>query len=133
MDLHRKTERKDLLTEHLYTIIRENELRKAKKLAELMAKLNVATDDVLSEQKIAFLEAGNNDDTSIKQNSSEVTVSLSQEEKSSDKKQELNPESNNCPVNTFGETTAINETKVDITANTLVTEVLPEKQVTVMS
>lgn len=131
MDLHRKTERKDLLTEHLYTIIRENELRKAKKLAELMAKLNVATDDVLSDQKTAVLEAGNNDDTSIKQNSSEVSVS--QEEKSSSKKQELNPESNNCPVNTVEETTAINETKVDITADTLVTEVLPENEVTVMS
>ncbi|XP_068728895.1 RAB6-interacting golgin-like [Montipora capricornis] len=44
MDLHRKTERKDLLTEHLYTIIRENELRKAKKLEELMTKLNSAPD-----------------------------------------------------------------------------------------
>ena len=133
MDLHRKTERKDLLTEHLYTIIRENELRKAKKLGELMAKLNVATDDVslLCEQKTTVLEAGNNDDTSIEQNSSEVLVS--HEEKSSNKKQELNPESNNCPVNTVEETTAINETKVDISADTLVTKVLPENEVTGMS
>ena len=50
MDLHRKTERKDLLTEHLYTIIRENELRKAKKLEELMVKLNVGNDVGFSAQ-----------------------------------------------------------------------------------
>lgn len=45
LDLHNKTERKDLLTEHLYTIIRENELRKAKKLEELMAKLNTSANN----------------------------------------------------------------------------------------
>lgn len=129
MDLHRKTERKDLLTEHLYTIIRENELRKAKKLEELMAKLNVATDETFPEDKNAVLEAGN-DETGIKQNSE---VSVPQEEKSSSQNHEFNPESNKCPVDTVGETTAINETKVDVTAETLVAEVLPENEVTVTS
>jgi len=47
-DLHNKSEAKDLLTEHLYTIIHQNEVRKAKKLAELTHKLELepAEDDV---------------------------------------------------------------------------------------
>ncbi len=36
-----KSDTKDQLTQHLYTIIQENELRKAKKLEELMSKLNM--------------------------------------------------------------------------------------------
>jgi len=39
MDYHKKKEHKDQLQECLYTIIQENEIRKAKKLEELMAKL----------------------------------------------------------------------------------------------
>ncbi|XP_020612357.1 RAB6-interacting golgin-like [Orbicella faveolata] len=112
MDLHKKTEKKDLLTEHLYTIIRENELRKAKKLEELMAKLNVATDETLSEDKTAVLEAGS-DESGIVQNSD---ISVPQEEKVNC---ELKPESNNSPVNTTGETAAIDESKVDVKAETM--------------
>ena len=40
-DLHNKSEAKDLLTEHLYTVIHQNEVRKAKKLAELTHKLEL--------------------------------------------------------------------------------------------
>ena len=40
-DLHRKSEAKDLLTEHLYTVIHQNELRKGQKLAELTRKLEL--------------------------------------------------------------------------------------------
>ena len=40
MDYHKKKEHKDQLQECLYTIIQENEIRKAKKLEELMAKLS---------------------------------------------------------------------------------------------
>jgi len=40
LDYYKKKEHKDELQEHLYTIIQENEIRKAKKLEELMAKLN---------------------------------------------------------------------------------------------
>ena len=125
MDLHRKTERKDLLTEHLYTIIRENELRKAKKLEELMAKLNVATDETLSEHKTAFLEAGS-DESGIKQN---LETPVAQEEKPSGLNCESNPESNNSPVNTTGETTAIDECKVN--AKTETVPVLAEQEVSI--
>ena len=41
LDLHDKIELKDQLTEHLYTVINQNEIRKAKKLAELMDKLEL--------------------------------------------------------------------------------------------
>ncbi|KAB7493660.1 hypothetical protein Anas_04205, partial [Armadillidium nasatum] len=42
MHLFAKLERKELLTEHLYKIIETNEQRKAKKLSELMAKLEIS-------------------------------------------------------------------------------------------
>lgn len=40
-DLHRRTEVKEQLTEHLYAIIQQNELRKAEKLRELMLQLRL--------------------------------------------------------------------------------------------
>ncbi|XP_019357453.1 PREDICTED: RAB6-interacting golgin [Gavialis gangeticus] len=45
LDLQRKTEIKEHLTEHLCTIIQQNELRKAKKLEELMKQLEVEADE----------------------------------------------------------------------------------------
>lgn len=39
--LHQKSERKELLVEHLCAIIEQSELRKSKKLSELMAELNL--------------------------------------------------------------------------------------------
>ncbi|XP_004706889.2 RAB6-interacting golgin isoform X1 [Echinops telfairi] len=44
LDLQRKTEIKEQLTEHLSTIIQQNELRKANKLEELMQQLDVPAD-----------------------------------------------------------------------------------------
>ncbi|XP_019503311.1 PREDICTED: RAB6-interacting golgin isoform X8 [Hipposideros armiger] len=44
LDLQRKTDTKEQLTEHLCTIIQENELRKARKLEELMQQLDVQAD-----------------------------------------------------------------------------------------
>lgn len=41
MDLFHKGELKERLTEHLYTIIHQNEVRKANKLAELMKQLEM--------------------------------------------------------------------------------------------
>lgn len=41
LDLHRKTEVKEQLTEHLYAIIQQNELRKAEKLQQLMLQLQL--------------------------------------------------------------------------------------------
>lgn len=45
LDLQRKTETKEQLTEHLCAIIQQNELRKARKLEELMAQLEVQADE----------------------------------------------------------------------------------------
>ncbi|XP_008404640.1 RAB6-interacting golgin [Poecilia reticulata] len=41
LDLHRKTDVKEQLTEHLYAIIQQNELRKACKLQQLMQELQL--------------------------------------------------------------------------------------------
>jgi len=41
LNLHTKQERKELLTEHLMTIIEESEDRKSKKLADLMSRLQI--------------------------------------------------------------------------------------------
>lgn len=48
MDLHKKSQQKEQLTEHLYTVISQNEQRKAKKLSELMNKLEMegSEDDI---------------------------------------------------------------------------------------
>ncbi|EDW79952.1 uncharacterized protein Dwil_GK18053 [Drosophila willistoni] len=45
MDLHNAAERKELLTEHLCTVIAHNEDRKAQKLTELMQKVGLAPTD----------------------------------------------------------------------------------------
>ncbi|XP_075472949.1 RAB6-interacting golgin [Ascaphus truei] len=45
LDLHKKMEIKEHMTEHLCTIIQQNELRKSKKLEELMQQLDVETDE----------------------------------------------------------------------------------------
>lgn len=47
LDLQRKTDIKEQLTEHLCTIIQQNELRKARKLEELMQQLDVQADEAL--------------------------------------------------------------------------------------
>ncbi|XP_066533152.1 RAB6-interacting golgin [Hoplias malabaricus] len=46
LDLHKKTEVKEQLTEHLSTIIQQNELRKARKLEELMLQLELNAEEV---------------------------------------------------------------------------------------
>ncbi|XP_069593247.1 RAB6-interacting golgin isoform X3 [Ranitomeya imitator] len=45
LDFYKKTQIKEQLTEHLCTIIQQNELRKAKKLEELMQQLEVEADE----------------------------------------------------------------------------------------
>ncbi|XP_047377635.1 RAB6-interacting golgin isoform X2 [Sciurus carolinensis] len=52
LDLQRKTEIKEQLTEHLCTIIQQNELRKAKKLEELMKQLDVQADEETLELEV---------------------------------------------------------------------------------
>ncbi|CRL00277.1 CLUMA_CG013550, isoform A [Clunio marinus] len=44
-ELYQAHEKKEMLTEHLYTIIAHNEDRKAKKLSELMEKVGLSLDD----------------------------------------------------------------------------------------
>lgn len=43
LDLQKKSEIKEELTEHLYTIIHQNEIRKARKLSDLMSELDMET------------------------------------------------------------------------------------------
>ncbi|XP_052787790.1 RAB6-interacting golgin-like isoform X2 [Mya arenaria] len=45
MELHNTLELKEQLTEHLYTIIHQNEVRKARKLAELMKNLEMEAEE----------------------------------------------------------------------------------------
>ncbi|KAL6486078.1 hypothetical protein MHYP_G00054700 [Metynnis hypsauchen] len=45
LDLHKKTETKEQLTEHLSAIIQQNELRKARKLEELMLQLELNAEE----------------------------------------------------------------------------------------
>uniref|UniRef100_A0A8C6DR13 RAB6-interacting golgin n=1 Tax=Moschus moschiferus TaxID=68415 RepID=A0A8C6DR13_MOSMO len=52
LELQRKTELKEQLTEHLCTIIQQNELRKAKKLEELMQQLDVNADEETLELEV---------------------------------------------------------------------------------
>uniref|UniRef100_A0A671PLE2 RAB6-interacting golgin n=1 Tax=Sinocyclocheilus anshuiensis TaxID=1608454 RepID=A0A671PLE2_9TELE len=51
MDLHRKTEVKEQLTEHLCAIIQQNELCKARKLEELMLQLELNAEEVPSPEE----------------------------------------------------------------------------------
>ncbi|XP_062921008.1 RAB6-interacting golgin isoform X2 [Mobula hypostoma] len=52
LDLHKKIELKEQLTEHLCAIIQQNELRKAKKLEELMRQLEMEADEEQLELEI---------------------------------------------------------------------------------
>lgn len=59
VDLHKKTDVKEQLTEHLCTIIQQNELRKAHKLEELMQQLQLqATKEELEGQREEEEEEG---------------------------------------------------------------------------
>lgn len=49
LDLHKKAEVKEQLTEHLCAIIQQNELRKAHKLEELMLQLELSTEQASPE------------------------------------------------------------------------------------
>lgn len=52
LDLQRKTDIKEQLTEHLCTIIQQNELRKARKLEELMQQLDVQAEEETLELEV---------------------------------------------------------------------------------
>ena len=107
MDLHKKTEIKDLLTEHLYTIIRENELRKARKLEELTAKLNVSGETLLLEETTSRPVENN----TVIPNQESVN-STSEIEKPDDQSQELSSEAPNDTTGLVTGTTTAIETEV---------------------
>ena len=128
LDLHNKTERKDLLTEHLYTIIRENEMRKAKKLEELMAKLNTAANNTTVFKQSSSTPNNNDNKSSISQ------TRVLQEDKT--------PITQNCDENVelriahdsaLADKIASEETKADVintAANKLILEAVAEASVT---
>lgn len=55
MDLQKRSELKEQLTEHLYTIIHQNELRKAEKLSQLMNELHVEMETEENGLKLTYL------------------------------------------------------------------------------
>ena len=66
VNLHKKTITKDELTEHLCSIIQESEERKAKKLAELMVKLEIADQD-LNEAETLYESEEKEKETQLKE------------------------------------------------------------------
>ena len=76
VNLHDKTETKDQLTEHLCSIIQQNEERKAKKLEELMTKLELADQEVNLEMD------GKNSDKSKNESSTTMTKTKSEDSSS---------------------------------------------------
>ncbi|KAI5619972.1 RAB6-interacting golgin [Silurus asotus] len=56
LDLHKKTEFKEQLTEHLCAIIQQNELRKARKLEELMLQLELNTEQEPAQSEADLVE-----------------------------------------------------------------------------
>uniref|UniRef100_A0A8C5AQV5 RAB6-interacting golgin n=2 Tax=Gadus morhua TaxID=8049 RepID=A0A8C5AQV5_GADMO len=56
MDLHRKTDTKEQLTEHLCAIIQQNELRKAERLEELMLQLQTSEEELDAARRLVEQE-----------------------------------------------------------------------------
>lgn len=55
MELHRTSELKELLSEHLCTVIQQNEVRKSRKLAELLQALSISpTEPTAREAHLVF-------------------------------------------------------------------------------
>lgn len=72
LDLQKKTEVKEQLAEHLSTIIQQNELRKAKKLEELMKELEVEADEENLELEIEVEQMLQQQATEAKRQESEI-------------------------------------------------------------
>ncbi|XP_028667198.1 RAB6-interacting golgin [Erpetoichthys calabaricus] len=66
LELHKKCDIKEQLTEHLCTIIQQNELRKAKKLEELMMQLELEADEERLELEIEVERLLNEQDAKSK-------------------------------------------------------------------
>lgn len=68
LDLHHVTEKKELLTEHLCTIISHNENRKAQKLSELLDKVGLNTTESTEEDNGNGLDDRNGVHDSVNSN-----------------------------------------------------------------
>lgn len=112
LDLHRKTEVKEQLTEHLCAIIQQNELRKAHKLEELMQQLQLQATEEEEEEvekeeeegrrngEEALGKAKEGSDSSEKQKPKEHEPKDSKEqtEKEAASEQEFRPQENCVPA-----------------------------------
>lgn len=109
LDLHRKTEVKEQLTEHLCAIIQQNELRKAHKLEELMQQLQATEEEEEVEKEEeegrrngeeALGKAKEGSDSSEKQKPKEHEPKDSKEqtEKEAASEQEFRPQENCVPA-----------------------------------
>uniref|UniRef100_A0A8C5QEP3 RAB6-interacting golgin n=1 Tax=Leptobrachium leishanense TaxID=445787 RepID=A0A8C5QEP3_9ANUR len=123
MDLHKKTEIKEQLTEHLCTIIQENELRKANRLEELMKQLDVETDDLELELEIEVEQMLEQQETETKKPSEEPKV---EQEGKLATEVEIGPRSsikegfdnNDVPAHTLLLATTDKELKIEQNSNT---------------
>lgn len=68
LDLHRKTEVKEQLTEHLCAIIQQNELRKALKLEELMLQLELDAEVVSNPEETKQEKESEDNSQSVTEN-----------------------------------------------------------------
>ena len=79
MDLHKKTDTKEQLTEHLCAIIQQNELRKAERLEELMKQLQLQTTEEELDAARRLVEQEEEEEERRKKEA--LTVSKSDQEK----------------------------------------------------
>lgn len=77
LDFFEKKEQKESLTEHLYSIIQANEIRKAKKLEELMIKLSDPSSPVLEKMPDTVNSTSLNHPASVKVENSRNSVAES--------------------------------------------------------
>ncbi|XP_071384830.1 RAB6-interacting golgin isoform X3 [Centroberyx affinis] len=85
LDLHRKTDVKEQLTEHLCAIIQQNELRKAHKLEELMQQLQLqATEEELEKERSCVANPGDGKKENGIQENQEGTVHSAQDQGSTE-------------------------------------------------
>lgn len=80
LDLHKKTEVKEQLTEHLCAIIQQNELRKAHKLEELMQQLQLEASEEELERSKGCVEVQKEEDGSALKEDGTVQSSKPSEE-----------------------------------------------------
>ncbi|KAK5603995.1 hypothetical protein CRENBAI_024899 [Crenichthys baileyi] len=89
LDLHKKTEVKEQLTEHLCTIIQQNELRKAQKLEELMQQLQLEVTEEEQKEEERRRRTSAEPQSNGKDESDEGAVQSTQDEAVKEKRAEM--------------------------------------------